>query len=145
MLRVAGAVETGSGPADLRHASTVVTDQEPSERRARPRTIDEAQLAAERNVEQERIASKAAQVADADYFTILGVPRSASDHELRRAHERLCADYDPSRFSPDAAAQHREALAEIREVLDEAARVLLNRRARERYAAHLLAVDEADT
>jgi hypothetical protein len=144
VLRVAGAVEAGAGPVDVRSASTVVTGEDTGDRRARPRIQDEAQRAAEEAVERERIASKRAQITDADYFAILGVGRDASEHELRRAYERLRADFDPGRFSAEAAAQHREALDEIRTVLDEAARVLLLPAVRARYAAHLPAAVDSD-
>jgi hypothetical protein len=136
VLRVAGAVEVGTGPIDVRE-SAVVAQEDPGDRRGGPRLQGEAQRAAEEAVERERIASKRAQVVDADYFAVLGVGRDANEHELRRAHERLRADFDPARFSPDAAAQHHEALEEIRAVLDEAARVLLLPAVRARYAAHL--------
>ena len=143
-LHVAGAVEAGAGAADVRYASTVVTTEDGGERRARPRVDGAAQLAAEEAVERERIASKRAQIADADYFAVLGVARDANEHELRRAHERLRGDFDPTRFSPETAAHHRDDLAEIRDVLDEAARVLLLRPVRERYAAHLPAPSADD-
>jgi hypothetical protein len=137
MLRAAGAVDAGEGVGDLRSASTVVTaPPESAERRTQPRA-DGAQRSVEEQVERERIASKRAQIADANYFAILGVARDASDHELRRAHERLRADFDPAHFSPETATAHREALEEIGEILDEALRVLLVRGIRAHYAEHL--------
>jgi hypothetical protein len=136
-LRVAGALDAGSGVNDLRHASTVVTADTAGERRAQPRALDDAQASAERAVERERIASKRAQILDADYFAILGVGRDVSEHELRRAHLRLVTDFDAARFAEEVATEQVEALGEIREVLDEALRVLIHKTVRERYAAHL--------
>ncbi len=143
-LRACGALDAGAGEAaDLRYASTVVTG-DGAERRARPRVVDPEQERAERAVERERIASKRAQVLDADYFGVLGVARDASPHELRRAHDRLRTEFRADRFSPEVAAEHGPALAEIAEVLDEALRVLLTAPVRARYAARLLPLDETD-
>jgi hypothetical protein len=143
LLVVSGAADSGgAGATDVRYASTVVTADDVGERRAQRRLDGPEQVAAEEAVERERIASKRAQIADADYFAILGVARDASEHELRRAHERLRADFDAVRFSAAAAEEHREALDEIRDVLDEAARVLLHPGVRQRYAANLPAATE---
>ena len=89
-------------------------------------------------LEVQRLEAKFDQVQDADYFTILGLGRSAGAEEVRRAFQRLSAEFDPLRFSghPDPALQQRaQAIAEL---LEEAARALEDDRRRAEYARHLL-------
>ena len=52
-----------------------------------------------------RLEARWSQVEDADYFTVLGLPRSAGSDEVARAFARLSAEYDPLRWSghPDPA------------------------------------------
>ncbi len=135
-LHVLGALETSADADDLRYASTVITT-DTGERRAQPRHRDDTRHRAEQGVERERIVAKRAQILDADYFTVLGVSRDASDHELQRAHARLRADFDGATLEPETVAAHGDDLAEIRVVLDEALRVLSVRSVRDAYAAHL--------
>ncbi|MEO6953282.1 MAG: DUF4388 domain-containing protein [Polyangia bacterium] len=141
-LAVVGALEHNGAPADLRSASTVVTLDPGAERRARPRTVDAAQRTAERGIERDRIAVKRAQILDADYFTILGVDRDATDHELHAAHARLRADFESAQFDEETRLEQAAALAEINEVLDEALRVLMVPHVRTAYAAHVVDVVE---
>ncbi len=137
-LAVVGALGHGDTPNDLRSASTVVTMDASGERRARPRTVDAAQRTAERAIERERIGVKRAQILDADYFTILGATRDATEHELRAAHARLRADFDAAQFDEETRLEQAAALAEINEVLDEALRVLCVPSIRASYAAHVV-------
>ena len=71
-------------------------------------------------VDRERILCRHAIIQDADYFQVLGIPREASAAEV-------------------AVALARE-LKIVRDVLDQAARVLTDETLRRRYREHLLPV-----
>jgi preprotein translocase subunit Sec63 len=85
-----------------------------------------------------RLESKFEEVQDADYFSVLGLARSAGSEEVKRAYERLAAEFHPLRFAghPDASLQFRAQ--QIRTVLSEAARALSDDRLRAEYARNLL-------
>jgi hypothetical protein len=87
--------------------------------------------------DRERALAKHAQVREADYFAILGVARTATAYEIRRAWERLRNDFAPVRFAPAVGDALDLELAEIRDVLDEAYRVLADDRLREAYRSNL--------
>ncbi len=81
--------------------------------------------------------AKYEQVQHADYFGILGLPRSAGADDVRSARERLTRQFDPLRWSthPDPSMLRRAqaVLASI----EEAARTLQDDRLRAEYAKHL--------
>lgn len=85
-----------------------------------------------------RLDAKFDEVQDADYFTILGLPRVAGAEDVRRAYQRLAQEFDPLRFSghPDAGLQQRAQT--VSRLLEEAARALEDDRRRAEYARHLL-------
>ncbi|MBU8894345.1 response regulator receiver protein [Corallococcus sp. M34] len=85
-----------------------------------------------------RLEAKFEEVQDADYFTVLGLARSAGGEEVKRAYELLSAEFHPLRFAghPDAALQHRAQ--QVRVILSEAARALGDDRLRAEYARNLL-------
>jgi hypothetical protein len=85
-----------------------------------------------------RLESKFEEVQEADYFTVLGLARTAGSEEVKRAYELLAAEFHPLRFAghPDPALQHRAQ--QIRSVLAEAAQALADDRLRAEYARSLL-------
>jgi hypothetical protein len=85
-----------------------------------------------------RLEAKYDEVQDADYFTILGLPRTAGAEDVQRAFERLGSEFDPLRFSshPDPSLQQRAQV--VYRLLEEAARALEDDRRRAEYARHLL-------
>jgi hypothetical protein len=85
-----------------------------------------------------RLESKFEEVQEADYFTVLGLARTAGSEEVKRAYELLAAEFHPLRFAghPDPALQHRAQ--QIRSVLSEAAQALGDDRLRAEYARSLL-------
>ncbi|WP_257461333.1 hypothetical protein [Archangium lipolyticum] len=85
-----------------------------------------------------RLESKFEEIQDADYFTVLGLARTAGSEEVKRAYELLTAEFHPLRFAghPDPALQHRAQ--QISNALGEAARALADDRLREEYARSLL-------
>ncbi|WP_267968346.1 DnaJ domain-containing protein [Myxococcus stipitatus] len=85
-----------------------------------------------------RLEAKFEEIQDADYFTVLGLARTAGGEEVKRAYELLAAEFHPLRFAghPDPALQHRAQ--QIRSVLSEAAQALGDDRLRAEYARSLL-------
>jgi hypothetical protein len=81
--------------------------------------------------------AKYEQVQAADYFGILGLPRSASSEDVRQARERLARQFDPLRWSghPDATLLKRAQV--VLASIEEAARTLADDRLRADYARHL--------
>ena len=89
-------------------------------------------------VDLRRLEAKFEEVQDADYFTILGLPRSAGSEEVERAFQQLAAEFHPLKFSghPDGSLLHRAQA--IHDSLAEAARALQDDRLRADYARNLL-------
>lgn len=102
----------------------------------RPGTKKAEPTAAQLDVQ--RLEAKFDEVQDADYFTILGLSRSAGAEDVRRAFQRLSQEFDPLRYSghPDAGLQQRAQV--VANLLEEAARALEDDRRRTEYARHLL-------
>ena len=102
----------------------------------RPPSREEAQ-AETVEVAAARLEARWAQVEDADYFTVLGLPRSAGPDEVTRAFARLSAEYDPLRWSghPDPRVQARAE--RMQALLSEAARALSDDGLRTSYARSL--------
>jgi CheY-like chemotaxis protein len=80
-----------------------------------------------------RVREKHDQVRRADYFTILGVGRLCTPHEVRGAAERLLADFEPTRFRDAREEGLGERLEEIRRVVADAREVLADDRLRGEY------------
>jgi hypothetical protein len=80
-----------------------------------------------------RVREKHDQVRRADYFTILGVGRLCTPHEVREAADRLLAELDPARFQAVREEGLPERLDEIRRVIDDAREVLADDRLRGEY------------
>jgi hypothetical protein len=94
--------------------------------------------AVDADLDVRRLDAKYDEVQDADYFAILGLPRSAGADDVARAFQRLGGEFDPLRFSghPDPALQQRAQV--VYRLLEEAARALEDDRRRAEYARHLL-------
>ncbi|HVY37873.1 MAG TPA: hypothetical protein VHM31_08055 [Polyangia bacterium] len=82
-----------------------------------------------------RLLRRHAVVQDADYFTVLGVARAASDEDVRRAHAAVLRE--TAALEGPLADELADQIADIRAVADEALRILTDARLRPRYAAHL--------
>ncbi|MBL8952836.1 MAG: hypothetical protein JNK82_18800, partial [Myxococcaceae bacterium] len=81
--------------------------------------------------------AKYEQIQHADYFGILGLPRSAAGPDVRAARDRLAKQFDPLRWSGHAdPAVLRRAQAVLASI-EEAARTLEDDRLRGEYARHL--------
>jgi hypothetical protein len=88
-------------------------------------------------LEVERLNSKLEQAQEADYFSILGISRSAGAEEVRRTFELLSAQFDPLRFAghPDPAIVDKAT--ELQGLLREAFQALRDDTLRESYARNL--------
>nr|MBP9112774.1 hypothetical protein [Polyangiaceae bacterium] len=92
---------------------------------------------------RERIKRRYALVEDGDYFSILGIPRSATAYEIRRAYTELRRAFEPtSILTPETADLQREVKAIVR-VLGEAFELLRDDATRKRYRAALESVPGA--
>ena len=71
-----------------------------------------------------RIGARLALVHDGDYFSLLGVPSSATAYDIRRAYLELRRTFEPSRLITAATMDLRDQAQLIVDVLDEAYEVL---------------------
>jgi hypothetical protein len=109
----------GSSPQTGRGASPAATKQKPD------RLDDEAL--------RSRIAARRALVDEGDYFALLGVSRSATSYDVRRAYTELREELEPSRILTPATADLRDDVDAILSVIDEAYEILADDLRRERY------------
>lgn len=79
------------------------------------------------------VRARRALVDDADYFTLLGVPRSATGYQVRRAFLDLSRAFDPSVVLRPGTLELRDDVDVILDVLREAYDVLREPVRRERY------------
>ena len=86
-----------------------------------------------------RVKEKLDQVRRADYFTILGLGRVATPHEVRAAAERLTAEFQPERYRGHQEEGLPARLEEIRRVVADAREVLADPLLREEYQRGLSA------
>ena len=101
--------------------------REPQEKRAaKPDPLDHAALRA-------RILSRKALSEEGDYFALLGVSRSATSYDIRRAYGSLKDEYDPARILTSETVDLRDDVELILEVLAEAFEILEDDLRRERY------------
>jgi hypothetical protein len=82
-----------------------------------------------------RLAEKSAEVEEASYFELLEVARTATEQEIRAAHQRLSAEFSAERFSDPGLADLRDRAEVLLSVLDEAYAILRDPALRESYAA----------
>jgi len=77
------------------------------------------------------VSAKFAEVVTADYFQVLGVPRTATGAEIEAAWTTLKRRFDPHRVRREGAVWHQ--VTEIAAVVDDAYALLADERLRERY------------
>jgi hypothetical protein len=102
-----------------------------------PRPIAQRPLAEPDPLDHEalraRISTRLALVEEGDYFAVLGVSRSATSYDVRRAYEKLRGEFEPGRILTAGTADMRDEVDTILFVLDEAFEILSDDRRRERY------------
>lgn len=80
-----------------------------------------------------RVHDKLDQVRRADYFTILGVSRFCTPHEVRQAAERLFAEFEPTRYEGIREEGLPGRVDEILRVIADAKDILVDDRLRNEY------------
>ncbi|HYQ14591.1 MAG TPA: hypothetical protein VEQ58_02505, partial [Polyangiaceae bacterium] len=80
-----------------------------------------------------RIAARRALVDEGDYFALLGLSRSATGYDVRRAYTELREELDPARILTAATVDLRDDVDAILSVIDEAYEILSDDLRRERY------------
>jgi hypothetical protein len=83
------------------------------------------------------LLARYALVEEGDYFEVLGVSRDATDAEVQQAHDQIARQLAPDAIDPVLASELGAKLDAIREVVDEALRVLVDKRLRPRYQNRL--------
>jgi len=86
---------------------------------------------------RERVMARHALAQEGDYFQILGVDRQAEVTEIRRAHQRLLRECSAEALGPELNHELKDVVDTIREVLEEALRILSTPALRTAYAANL--------
>jgi hypothetical protein len=82
---------------------------------------------------RKRVAARLALIEEGNYFEVLGVSRSATSYEIRRAYLETRRAFDPSSMLTPATAELADDLQLVLEVLEEAYDVLRDQARRERY------------
>ncbi|XXT19066.1 hypothetical protein WME94_53460 [Sorangium sp. So ce429] len=82
---------------------------------------------------RQRVRARLALVEDGDYFSILGIPRDATNYEIRRAYLALRKAFEPSTLLTAATVDLLDDVRLVIEVLDEAYEILREPHRRERY------------
>ena len=116
-----GILETAGVSAQARRAA-----QPSASARREPDRLDHEAL-------RSRIAARRALVEEGDYFALLGVSRSATNYDVRRAYSELREELDPARILTPATADLRDDVDAILFVIDEAFEILADDLRRERY------------
>ena len=116
------------------HASDAAPGRETSSLSARPDGISQR---GDEAIDRSLVKARHALVMDGDYFQILGVSRDASAQEILRAHEISAAELVPDVLHAAVVVDLATELTEIRAVLAEAARLLVDEGLRRRYRDHL--------
>jgi preprotein translocase subunit Sec63 len=80
-----------------------------------------------------RVKEKLEQARRADYFTVLGLGRACTPHEVREAADRLLAEFDPRRLGAVREEGLPARLDEIRRVVADARDVLCDDAIRAEY------------
>lgn len=88
-------------------------------------------------IDRERVRARFALACESDYFQVLGVDRFADVQELRRAHARLVKEVAPENLGPELWHELKDQVTTIREVLDEALRILSTPTLRSAYEFNL--------
>jgi len=89
---------------------------------------------------RERIATRRGLVEEGDYFALLGIGRTATSYDVRRAYLSVRKSFDPARILTPETVDLKDDLESILEVLDEAYEILGDAMRRERYRRALDAV-----
>jgi curved DNA-binding protein CbpA len=87
-----------------------------------------------------RVRARMQLVDEGDYFAVLGVAKTATSYEVKRAFLELRRAFEPSRLLTPALGDLVEDVRKIASVLDEAYEILRDEGRRERYRRAIDAV-----
>jgi hypothetical protein len=85
-----------------------------------------------------RLHAKFEEVQEADYFSVLGLPRSAGADEVRRAFQSLAEEFNPLKFAGHPDPSVLRQVQQVSDLLAEAARALQDDRVRTGYSKSLV-------
>jgi hypothetical protein len=88
-------------------------------------------------VEVQRLSAKWEAVADADYFAVLGLSKTAGAPEVERAFKLLSEEFHPLRYVGHPDGRWRVRAEALQGLLQEAAQALADDRLRAEYARNL--------
>ena len=80
-----------------------------------------------------RVRARLALVEEGDSFALLGVPRTATSYEIRRAYLELRRTFEPARILTATTADLADDVRLVVEVVEEAYEILRDAPRRERY------------
>jgi CheY-like chemotaxis protein len=89
-------------------------------------------------VDERRLVAKYEELDSADYFTLLGLPRSASRQEVEQAFRQLSAELNPLRYAGHPDPEVLRQAEQVRKALKEAVEVLRDDAVRRGYAENLV-------
>lgn len=93
---------------------------------------------------RKRVKARIEIIQEGDYFEVIGVPRSATGYEIRRAYLESRRTFEPAHLLTAQTADLVDSARLIIEVLDEAYELLRDEPRRERYRRALEAVPPPD-
>jgi hypothetical protein len=89
-------------------------------------------------IARERVLARYALAKESNYFQFLGIGRQADPVEVKRVHQLLLREISPEMLGPELVHELKRPIETIREVLDEAARILCTPVLRSAYEQNLL-------
>ncbi len=94
-------------------------------------------LGGQEGAQREKLAQRMSAMRKLDYFELLGVQRTATREDVKRAYFALAKEYHPDKHYSSASAEVRELAQEIYEYISTAHDVLTDAEERKKYVLEL--------